>query len=308
MKKFVVSLVAFFLVMGLAMTASAGSYYEFSSYGGSGTEYDVACYGNTIYYGAGASVYSIDVSVADPSKKNEPYYLSDGITPNPNYQTRLFSNPQAITLNGHPTALNGGSVGEMYVDAANIYTTAGDKVYAFNKNTGVYQSTVVTGGGITGTYAGYAHFLSYGGGKWWTGNEDRQIWSSTGGVWTYEFIFNPTTGGSHGDGMEYVNGYVFVSDMTSNYIAQWENVGGVWIEKEVFDYNEIFGGSSKYVEGMGFGALDHFWAGSGSVVYELGGGDIQQQVNPVPEPCTMILFGTGIAGVAGFLRKRSKKS
>jgi len=30
--------------------------------------------------------------------------------------------------------------------------------------------------------------------------------------------------------------------------------------------------------------------------------------NPVPEPCTMILFGTGIAGAAGFLRKRSKKS
>ncbi|MDD5153066.1 MAG: PEP-CTERM sorting domain-containing protein [Desulfovibrionales bacterium] len=28
----------------------------------------------------------------------------------------------------------------------------------------------------------------------------------------------------------------------------------------------------------------------------------------VPEPCTMILFGTGIAGAAGFLRKRSKKS
>jgi len=30
--------------------------------------------------------------------------------------------------------------------------------------------------------------------------------------------------------------------------------------------------------------------------------------NPVPEPCTMILFGTGIAGAAGILRKRSKKN
>ncbi len=28
----------------------------------------------------------------------------------------------------------------------------------------------------------------------------------------------------------------------------------------------------------------------------------------IPEPCTMILFGTGIAGAAGFLRKKSKKS
>lgn len=30
--------------------------------------------------------------------------------------------------------------------------------------------------------------------------------------------------------------------------------------------------------------------------------------NPVPEPCAMILFGTGIAGAAGFLRRRSKKN
>jgi len=31
-------------------------------------------------------------------------------------------------------------------------------------------------------------------------------------------------------------------------------------------------------------------------------------VTPIPEPCTMILFGTGIAGAAGFLRKMNKKS
>lgn len=34
----------------------------------------------------------------------------------------------------------------------------------------------------------------------------------------------------------------------------------------------------------------------------------QTPVQPIPEPCTMILFGTGIAGAAGILRKRSKKN
>ncbi|MCK5508292.1 MAG: PEP-CTERM sorting domain-containing protein [Desulfobacterales bacterium] len=303
MKKLLALLAATMLVMGFAGYASAGVYYEFSSYGGSGYEYDVACYGNTIYYGGGTAVYSIDVSVADSSKKDEPYYLADGVTLNTNYQARTFSNAQSIPLSGHTGLLNSKSVGEMYVDGSYIYTPGGhdqNEVYKFNKTTGSYVNKVVT---TTSATPPRASFLSYGGGKWWMGNENREIWSSTGGDWTHEFTFNNMSG-SHGDGMEYVNGDIFVSDMTSDKIAQWEYDGSSWSEKEVFNYEELFGGTNKYVEGMGFGALGHFWAGSGGVVYELGGGDIQPEIDPVPEPCTMLLLGTCLAGLAAFGRKK----
>ena len=302
------------LVLSMAMTGTtiaASDYYEFSTYAGLGSEYDVGSYGNTIYYGGGTAVYSVDVSIADTLKKDEPRFLADGVTANPNYQARIFTNAQSITLSGLPTTLsglpttlNGASVGEMYIDATSIYTTGGldnNQVYAFNKTTGAYTSQVVT---TTSSAPPRASLLSYGGGKWWMANENREVWSSTGGEWSLEFEW-ANMAGSHGDGMEWVNGYIFVSDMTSNFIAQWQKSGGVWTEKERFAYTEV-GGTNKYVEGMGFGALDHFWAGSGGVIYELGGGEIQASIDPtIPEPGMLLLFGTGLLGLLGLRRRRS---
>jgi len=293
------------LITGLATGALASDYYEFSTFAGMGLEYDVDSYGNTIYYGGGTSVYSVDVSIADMSKVNEPRFLSDGVTPNPNYQARTFSNNQAITLSGSPQTLNGASVGEMYIDANNIYTLGkasngrGGAVYSFNKSTGAYNGTAVAGGNINSGW-GYDSLLSYGGDKWWLANERSQVYSSTGGDWTYEFTW-PSMNGGHGDGMEYVNGHIFVSDMTSNFIAMWDYDGTSWSETERFAYTEA-GGTNKYVEGMGFGALGHFWAGSGSYIYELGGGSIDDYTNDVPEPGSLMLIGIGLMSLSGIRR------
>lgn len=307
MKKSLTVVVAM-LILGYTMSVfSQSDYYEFSQYNGTGYEYDVACYENTIYYRSSVwdgsvyinSVHSIDVSVADYTKVHEPRFLADGVTPNPNFQTRIFSNPTSVTLG---SAVNNQSRSEMYVDENYIYTGYNQTIKCFDKNTGTFVSTVVTGGGMTGGPYDLTAFLSYGDGKWWSGDESRKIYSSTGGAWTYEFTFADMTGG-HGDGMEFVNGKVYVSDMTSNFIARWAEVGGVWVEEERYAYNEI-GGAAKVVEGMGFGALDHFWAGAGSCIYELGGGEIQHDM---PEPATLSLLGFGLLGLLGFARIRRRK-
>ena len=303
MKKLILPIVGV-LIINMATSTYADIYYEFSAYSGPGSEYDVDSYGNTIYYGAGTQVYAVDVSIADMTKKDEPYYLADGVTLNTNYQKRTFSNNRHIDLTGAPKNLYGGSWGEMYVDSDYIYTLGYDDgaVYAFNRTTGAYSHTAFAGGPSTiGDGWGNASFLGYGGGKWWLGNEDREVYSSSSGGWVFEFPWNDMTPGvgglDHGDGMEYVNGHVFVSDMTSNHIAMWDYDGTDWVEAKVFDYDEIFGGTAKYVEGMGFGALDHFWAGSGSHIYELGGGSIQNYIVPVPGAVLLGLLGLGAAGM-----------
>jgi hypothetical protein len=299
LRKYILLSIVAASVAGFGGNAWAFSdYYEFSQYGWAGSEYDVASYGNTVYWKNANRVWSIDVAVADMSKVDEPRFLADGVTPNPDFQTRTFSNPRSLTLSGPP--LLGFSFGEMYVDAACIYGGATNgNVYQFDKATGALVGTAVnSGGSLAGGWGVGPTLLSYGGGRWWAANENRRVYSSTGGPWTYEFTW-PDMAGGHGDGMEYVNGHVFVSDMTSNFIAMWDEGPSGWAETERFAYTEI-GGAAKPVEGMGFGALGHFWAGSGAVVYELGGGSIGGYTNPVvPVPGAFLLgiLGLSVAGI-----------
>ncbi len=310
------------LAMGFSGIATADHFYEFSAYGGAGMEYDVASYGNTIYYGGGASVYSVDVAIADMSKVDEPRYLADGTTPNPNYQPRTFSNQQSYNLHNSPT-LRSQSVGEMWVDANYIYTGGTNhSIYAFDKTTGAYAagaSHMYAGGLPAGSgWGSPPSLLSYGDGKWWAGDELQRVYSSTDGSnWIYEFNSIPTAGGSHLDGLAFVNGNVWLSDMTSNFLMRYglgdnPETGAVetgWNQWNIFDYTEELGGTAKLVEGMGFGALGHFWAGSGSVIYEVGGGDIGQYTDgDVPEPATLLLLGGGLLGLAGFRRKELRQA
>jgi hypothetical protein len=123
----------------------------------------------------------------------------------------------------------------------------------------------------------------------WYGGYDRTIrrvysYYPDGGGWAIEFDY-PNLAGSHQDGMEVVMdpkekvSYVYVSDMTSDFLAQYyrDETTGKWVQKNVFEYQET---ENQHVEGMGFGAFQHFWATSGAAVYEVGGGDLQKYVGP----------------------------
>ncbi|MHA2350643.1 MAG: ABC transporter substrate-binding protein [Candidatus Thorarchaeota archaeon] len=101
--------------------------------------------------------------------------------------------------------------------------------------------------------------------------------------WTIAFSYpalSPVISIEHHDGLEYAAGCLWISDMYSDRIAQWEKVDGIWIERNILEYT-----AAAFVEGMGFGPNDHLWAGSLRYqfgqephLYEFGGGALQREL------------------------------
>jgi hypothetical protein len=123
---------------------------------------------------------------------------------------------------------------------------------------------------------------------WYSGESNRKIYSihSGGLTWTYGFT-HTDYGGDHHDGLEYRGGFLWISDMTSDFVGKWQNVGGTWTELAVYSYS---GGGGWDVENLGGGALGHFWATGWDVVYELGGGGLQVPTIPTLTEWGMIIF------------------
>jgi hypothetical protein len=123
-------------------------------------------------------------------------------------------------------------------------------------------------------------------GVWYASNEnDRRVYQQDplGGTWGIAFDYPPLAG-DHMDGLEIVTDpetgipYVYVSDMTSDFIGQYrkdQDVG--WVQENLFEYEGAVG---VPIEGMGFGAFNHFWATGGSSLYEIGGGDLSEYLEP----------------------------
>jgi len=118
----------------------------------------------------------------------------------------------------------------------------------------------------------YAGAISY----WWY-EADRTIWKYDGsqgpdGQWEIAFTYEE---GDHHDGMEFINGYLYLADNLGDYIFQY-TPNGTLVNTFYFEPLE------HKLEGMGFGALEHFWVGShgevvgvGSRITEFGGGLLQ---------------------------------
>ena len=125
-------------------------------------------------------------------------------------------------------------------------------------------------------------------GVWYASNESYRrvfVHDAATDEWGLAFYY-PDLAGSHMDGIEVVTDprdatpFVYVSDMTSDFIGQYrKDPDDGWVQHNLFSYVGTVGTA---VEGMGFGPNLHFWICSGVGLAELGGGDIQEFVEPAP--------------------------
>lgn len=171
--------------------------------------------------------------------------------------------------------LVGGAQGELYAAADRVYFLGQDRgdVYQYVFSTGV-TSKVVDSPNFALSQLGYDDVN----GVWYASREsERTVYKWNGTAWVACFTYANLSGG-HMDGLEVITDntgtpYVYVSDMTSDYIGQWRYDADTasWKEENLFAYTDATGSA---VEGMGFGALNHIWVTSGSYLYELGGGKL----------------------------------
>ena len=263
-----------------------GTYYLFGYFEKGKSEfrggYDVDGFGDRLYVNNNKNldVYKVTIEDSDGDGKLEPNQHPDYAKNKGPMETRklVFEKTYSNVTLGQP------SVGEIWATVDRIYFVKNESgkanIYEFIWGTG--KTNLVVKGEIPLCCIGYDETN-----KHWFGahnSSKRYVFSyyPKGNGWATEFLY-PDLAGSHLDGIEVVQdpktktNYVYVSDMTSDFLAQYyrDATTGKWVQKNVFEYKED---KNQYVEGMGFGAFQHFWATSGKALYEVGGGDLQKYV------------------------------
>jgi hypothetical protein len=255
--------------------------------------YDVTSHGDYLYVNRTAQyleVYKVTLLDSDGDGDLEPNQHPDNVDHPGPVEERKLELVATYTKASDLAPLGPAS-------QSSLYAMSNDEVYALGpSHNGVVSKYVFASKQATvhvqpAATTPYMSFLGYGKGEniWYAGNESgRRVFSyhEPTKAWVLEFGY-PNLAGSHMDGLDAVvspktgDQYVYVTDMTSDFIGQYrrDDTGTGWVQEHLFEYNDA---TSSAVEGFGFGTLNHFWATSGTYMYELGGGDIQKDLEPCP--------------------------
>jgi len=257
---------------GIGDVTAVGGYVEYYGVPGWGDEIQY------VYFLSGNIGYKVKVWLTDGDGdgKVEPrqhpnHYIPEYQGP---IEPRHFQIVSSKDLTGY-TYGSGGHTEEFYVDSSGVYLGA----YPNGIHKWDHDWNYI--GKIANSPPSRCESMAYNPAEnvWYAGGRTRTIYelrdtdndgSFLDESWQAIFTY-PSYGGDHHDGMEYVGGYLWISDMTSDVIGKWQYnpSNGKWEELKRFTYRE-----PGDVEGMGFGPNDHFWCGSGwgsgSYLYELG--------------------------------------
>lgn len=270
-------------------TGPTGHYYEYAVFTNSNSAfqrgYDVDSYEDLIYVnrdGTNLDVYQVALLDSDGDGVLQPDQHPNNIGGDETLGTsddqigpmeertltylRTYSIPEMVP----------GATGELYAAADRVYFLGDDEgdIYQYVFATGI-TSKVVDSPVFNLSHLGYDDVNHV----WYASREsERTVYSWNGTAWVPCFTYQRLADGGHMDGLEVIldcnnTPYVYVSDMTSDYIGQWkyDSDTASWKEENLFAYSDT---SGSHVEGMGFGAFKHIWMTSGSSLYELGGGKL----------------------------------
>ncbi len=278
-----------------------GNYYGYADFGyddGFRGGQSVGGDGNNLFVMNAGKIDVYTVTISDSSKIDQHPDNPDATGP---VVSRSLTYNKSITN----IAYAGNSTAEIAVWDGAVHYMANNNLYSYDIATGNFVGSTATNQNMALLAYDEVNDVLYGAHDSWS----RTVYRLDNGTWNSVFSYGSLQG-SHMDGLEMVydtdgTGYMYVSDMTSDFLGQLRlEDDGSFTETNLFSYNSTGGD----VEGMGFGPLGHFWATDWDSVYEIGGGDLGGYTPPpndVPEPATMFLFGTGLAGLAGLRRRKN---
>ena len=294
---------------GTGLVFSAGGYVE--DYGVPGTWGDEIQYVYFIQVGTPRLAYKVKVWVTNHGGADDPTPYID-IRQHPAHDDPAHVGPieprhfEVVSTRDITAYSDDGGLActEFHVDATGVYIGAYPYgIHRFDHDWN-YLGQIAPASPAYGASLAYDHAR----GIWFACTHSRAVYqiSDTNGdgdlmdeSWQYLFT-HPSYGGGHHDGMEFVGGYLWISDMTSDVLAKWKYDSGTdtWAEVETYTYSE-----AAVVEGMGYGPNASFWiAGFGSgYTYELGGAisqcypvaDAGEDVPSFPPTIPVELDGSG---------------